>query len=377
MSSGLIELVRDFYSRDQVGLHEPHFDDAESAKLKECIDSGFVSSVGQFVTDFEKQFANYTGSPHAIAVVNGTCGLQVALKAVGVNQGDKVVVPNITFIATSNAVRHSGATPIYLDIEKENVGLCPKALAEFFETQCEFKNDVLTEKKTGARIAACMPVHIFGNPCLISEIVEVCEKYNVACVEDAAEALGSYENNKHVGLTGDVAVFSFNGNKVLTTGGGGMIVTEDEALAKRLKHLTTTARVPDGFNFLHDDFGYNFRMPNLNAALGIAQLEKLDHFLNRKNQLRESYENFFKDREETLIASRENTRANNWLNAVLTESREKRDQLLEETNAAGIMTRPLWTPMANMKMNSDGVIGDYPNSNDMFDRIVCLPSGPY
>ena len=287
------DLARNLYGDDFIPLHRPIFEGNERRYLVDCIDSNFVSSVGVKVTEFEEKIAEYTGAKYAVATVNGTAALHVAIELAGVNIGDEVLSQALTFIATCNAISYAGAHPVFVDVDLDTMGMSPDALREFLETHAEKTNSGALNKGTGRRIAACIPMHTFGFPCRIEEIVSICDDWGIAVVEDAAESLGSYVAGRHTGTFGKMATLSFNGNKVITTGGGGMLITDDPELAKRAKHITTTAKVPHPYEFVHDEIGYNYRMPNLNAALGCAQMERLEEFLTIKSEIASKWGEFF------------------------------------------------------------------------------------
>ena len=280
-----ISQAKQTYGADFIPLHRPVFEGNERQYLVNCIDSNFVSSVGEKVTEFEQKIAEFTGSKFAIATVNGTAALHVAIELAGVKPGDEVITQALTFIATCNAINYAGAKPLFIDVDLDTMGLSPSALQNFLEENAEKKPEGTFNKTSGKRISACVPMHTYGFPCRIAEISKICEDWNILLVEDAAESLGSYVGNQHTGTFGKVSTLSFNGNKIITTGGGGMIITDDADLAKHAKHITTTAKVPHSYEFVHDEIGYNYRMPNLNAALGCAQIEQLDDFLTIKNEI--------------------------------------------------------------------------------------------
>ena len=290
-----VSLVKSIYGPEFVPLHRPIFAGSEKQYLLDCIDSNFVSSVGEKVTEFEREIADFTGSKYSIATVNGTSALHICLHLAGVGCGDEVITQALTFVATGNAISYCGANPIFIDVDKDTMGLSPSSLRSFLEEYAEIRDGVSFNKQTGRIIKTCVPMHTFGFPCRINEISAICNKWNIALIEDAAESLGSYFKNRHTGTFGRLAAISFNGNKIITTGGGGMIITDDENLAKRAKHLTTTAKVPHAYEFVHDEIGYNYRMPNLNAALGCAQLEKLESMLEQKKEIAHRYAEFFED----------------------------------------------------------------------------------
>ena len=354
-------------------MHEPYFGGKEKEYLNDCINSTFVSSVGPYVNRFEKEITNFTDTKYAVAVVNGTAGLQVALQIVGVKRGDEVITQALSFVATSNSIHYTGASPIYVDVDYDTMGLSPKSLLSFLNENAELRNNQCFNKLTGKRIAACLPMHTFGFPCRINEIAQICKKWLIPLVEDAAEALGSVFKEQKIGTFGDISVFSFNGNKIVTAGGGGVIVTKDENLAKRAKHLTTTAKLPHKYEFVHDEVGYNFRMPNVNAALLCAQLEQLDDFLKNKRELAQQYANFF-NRSPIYRREMENTKANYWLNCIEFENLNERNSFLDEANDHGIHCRPIWTLSFLLPMYKGCWRDEQENAMRLFERIVNLPS---
>jgi aminotransferase in exopolysaccharide biosynthesis len=372
-----IQFIRtQFNTSEFIPLHEPRFAGMEKEYLLDCIDSTFVSSVGAYVDRFEAKLAEYTGAKYAVVTVNGTAALHVALKLAGVQAGDEVITQPLTFIATANAISYCGATPCFIDVDRDTLGLSPSDLRIFLETQ------TIDNGKTGRRInrttrrpvAACVPMHTFGHPCRIDEIVAICNEYGLAVVEDAAESLGSFYKGKHTGTFGKMGVFSFNGNKTITCGGGGAIVTDDESLARRAKHITTTAKVPHRWEFVHDEIGYNYRMPNLNAALACAQLEQADGFLDKKRELAEAYQAYFPTVGMSFVTEPEHARSNYWLNALILSGREARDSFLKETNDAGVMTRPVWRLMNELEMFKDCPRGPLDNAKWLEERVVNIPS---
>lgn len=370
----IISFIRDqFRGQDEISLHQPHFGGKEKEYLNDCITSTFVSSVGPFVDRFEKEITNFTDTKYAVAVVNGTAGLQVALQLVGVETGDEVITQALSFIATSNSIHFAGATPIYVDVDYDTMGMSPNSLTEFLDENAELRNNQCYNKSTGKRIAACLPMHTFGFPCRIDEISEICKKWSIPLVEDAAEALGSEYKQQKIGSFGDLAVFSFNGNKIVTAGGGGVIVTNDEILAKRAKHITTTAKIPHPYEFVHDESGYNFRMPNINAALLCAQLEQLEGFLKNKRELASKYATFFNEK-PIFRVEKDQSKANYWLNCLEFENLSERDSFLVETNKEGIMTRPIWTLSFLLPMYKDCWRDSQENATKLYERIVNIPS---
>jgi perosamine synthetase len=369
-----IERARLIYGDDFIPLHRPLFNGNEKEYLCDCIDSNFVSSVGSKVVEFENKIAAFVGSNYAIAVVNGTAALHVALQLSGVRKGDEVLTQALTFIATCNAISYLGAHPVFIDVSLQNLGLCPEALRNYLSANAKMEKGFAWNVNTGRRISACVPMHTFGIPCKIDEISEICSEWNIELIEDAAESLGSYFNKRHTGTYGKFGILSFNGNKVITTGGGGMIFTDNEDLAKRAKHITTTAKIPHPYEFEHDEVGYNYRMPNLNAALGCAQIEKLDHMLEVKEKLALSYRQLFSNTGINIVLAPENTRPNNWLNAVILKDKLERDYFLQMTNDNKVMTRPIWRLMSDLQMFSSCQHDGLKNSKWLEERVVNLPS---
>ncbi len=371
----IVDFIKNIYKKDFIALHEPVFVGNEKKYLNECIDSTFVSSVGKYVDKFEEMLAEYVGAKFAVAVSNGTSALFIALKTAGVKQGDEVITQPLTFVATANAISYCGAKPVFVDVDLDTLGLSPKALKEFLEKNCEIKENICINKTTGKTIKACVPMHTFGHPCRIDEIKEICDKWHIDLVEDAAESLGSFYKNKHTGTFGKVGIFSFNGNKIITAGGGGVIVTDDERLAKKAKHLTTTAKVPHPYEYYHDETGYNFRMPNINAALLVAQMENLDKFLENKRNLANKYEEFFKSIGVEFIKEPINAKSNYWLNAIKLENKTQRDEFLECSNKNKVMTRPIWTLMNKLPMYMNCQRDSLKNAEYLEERVVNIPSG--
>lgn len=370
-----VDCVRSIHGDGFIPLHRPVFEGNEKQYLIDCIDSNFVSSVGAKVTEFEQQVAAFTGAGYAVATVNGTAALHVALQLAGVERDDEVISQALTFIATCNAVSYTGAHPVFIDVDLDTLGMSPEALRRFLSEYAEIRDGRAWNKATGRRISACVPMHTFGLPCRIEEIVAICDEYGIAVVEDAAESLGSYVGERHTGTFGRLATLSFNGNKVITTGGGGMIITDDEALAKRARHLTTTAKVPHAWEFVHDEIGYNYRMPNLNAALGCAQMELLPRMLEIKAGVAARYREFFATQPGArFVDAPEGTTSNYWLNAIILGSQAERDAFLEYTNAQGVMTRPVWRLMSRLKMFKDCQHDGLENSRWLEERVVNLPS---
>ncbi|MDY0328074.1 MAG: LegC family aminotransferase [Arcobacteraceae bacterium] len=363
-----------FNTKEFIPLHEPRFIGNEKKYLNDCIDSTFVSSVGKYVDTFEKEFAASVGSKYAIATVNGTAALHISLILADVKKDDEVITQPLTFIATCNAISYIGAKPIFVDVDLDTMGLSPESLKNFLESNCEVKENICINKTTGKTIKACVPMHTFGHPCKIDEIKEICDIWNITLVEDAAESLGSYYKDKHTGTFGKVGAFSFNGNKIITSGGGGVIVTDDENLAKRAKHITTTAKIPHPYEYVHDEIGYNYRLPNINAALLVAQLEQLERFLVSKRDLAKKYKEFFSDLDIKFIEEPTNAKSNYWLQAVLLSDLNSRNEFLEFTNKNGVMTRPIWRLMNELEMFRDCQCTDLKNAKYLEERTVNIPS---
>lgn len=374
--NGLITTVRELFKEKEafIPLHVPTFLGKEKEYLNECIDSTFVSSVGKFVDDFEHALAEYTGAAYAIVCVNGTNAIHLCLELTGVQRGDEVLTQPLTFIATTNAIVYAGAIPVFIDVDKDTMGLSPKSLSKFLEEHAELKNGACYNKTTGRKIKACLPMHTFGHACRIEEILDICKGYGIEVVEDAAEAMGSRLNGKHLGTFGKLAAISFNGNKIMTTGGGGVILTQDENLAKRAKHLSTQAKMPHAWEYEHDQIGYNYRMPNLNAALGLAQLEQLEHFLEKKRQLAQNYTIQFQELEIEFFNERSNEKCNYWLNAICAKNKAERDAILKATNEAGVMTRPIWKLMNTLPMFIDCPKSNLENAEYLAERVINIPS---
>ena len=371
-----VEFIQKAYgTKEFLPLHEPIFFGNEKKYLNECIDSTFVSSVGKFVDQFEQMVADYTGAKYAIATVNGTAALHIALKIVGTDENSEVITQPLTFIATCNAISYCNAEPIFVDVDEDTMGLSPKSLKAFLLEETIQKNGVCYNKITNKIITAVVPMHTFGHPCKIDEIAVICDEYNIALVEDAAESLGSYYKGQHMGTFGKLAAFSFNGNKTITTGGGGMIITDDEALAKHAKHLTTTAKVPHPYEYTHDEIGYNYRLPNLNAALGCAQMETLNTILKNKRELASQYIEFFLKQNIDFATELQDTKVNYWLNAIILKDKDERDLFLKETNDNEVMTRPIWALMNKLDMFKECQCASLSNALWLEERVVNIPSG--
>ena len=375
MYKDVVQFIQNIYKTvDFIPLHEPKFIGNEKKYLNECIDSAFVSSVGKFVDEFEEKIANYTGAKYAVATSNGTSALHIALLLANVTENDEVITQPLTFVATCNAISYCDANPIFIDVDKDTMGLSPSSLQVYLEKNTFIKSQQCINNRTGKVIKACVAMHTFGHPCKIDKIKDICDKYYINLIEDAAESLGSFYKDKHTGTFGQMGVMSFNGNKIITAGGGGCFITNDKELAKRAKHLTTTAKVPHKWEYTHDMVGYNYRMPNLNAALIVAQLEQLENFLNHKRNLANRYAEFFNLNTIKFIVEPKNSKSNYWLNAVILKDEKQRDLFLEETNSKGVMTRPIWTLMSKLQMFKDAQCGNLKNSEWLECRVVNIPS---
>ena len=375
-SEKFINFVQDLFgTTDSIPLHEPRFSDREKEEVLCALESTYVSSVGEDVDRLEDILCGITGSRYVVATSSGTAALHVSLVSSGVQAGDEVITQSLTFVGTCNAIAYCGALPIFLDVERETLGLCPVALSNFLEESAVICDDgECWNKVTGNRIRACLPVNTLGHPARVQKIAEICQRFRIRVIEDAAESLGSFRQDEHTGIAGDCGIVSFNGNKIVTTGGGGAVLTNDEKLAKKVRHLTTTAKLPHRWHFFHDQVGFNYRLPNLNAALGCAQLKKLDKFLHAKRKLAQSYQVWAKEQELEVVIEPKNTRSNYWLNAFLFENSDVKNQFLTATNDSKVMTRPMWTPMHTLPMYQDCVRGDLSVSEDIERRAVCVPS---
>jgi perosamine synthetase len=376
MYNQVVDFIKlQFPHQDFIPLHEPRFIGNERKYVMDAIDSTFVSSVGKYVDDFEKQIADYTGAKYAVACVNGTAALHMAMLVAGVKHNDIVITQPLSFIATCNAISYIGASPVFVDVDIDTMGLSALKFKMYLQEFVIKKSDGFSyHKNTDQKIAACVPMHTFGHPCRIDALAEICEEYNIALIEDAAESIGSYYKNKHTGTFGLLGTFSFNGNKTITCGGGGAIVTDNEALAKRAKYLTTQAKVPHRWEFVHDEIGYNYRMPNLNAALMCAQLEQLNTFVENKRELAIAYSNFFAQTDMKFISEPSDSKANYWLCAILLKDKTVRNEFLEFTNNNGVMTRPVWALMNKLVMFKDALHGNLDNAQYLEDRVVNIPS---
>jgi len=388
------EFIRNLYNQPEgfIPLHAPIFNGNEKKYLNDCIDSTFVSSVGKFVDQFELEMAKYTGATKAVACVSGTNALHIALKLVGVEPDTEVITQSLTFIATANAISYCGAKPVFLDVDKDTLGLSPEKLENWLKnnTKINKTTNKTVNKLTNKPITSCVPMHTFGHPCRIDEIIKVCDKYHIPVVEDAAESLGSFYKNQHTGTFGEIGVLSFNGNKTITSGGGGMLLFKDEKLAQKAKHITTQAKVPHSWNFVHDEIGYNYRMPNINAALGLAQLEQLPKFIESKRKIAKAYQDFFSNHNSehailrlskgvegftlNFFSEPNNANSNYWLNTILLNDKTIKEAFLKYTNEQGIMTRPIWKLMNKLVMFKDCECGDLSNAEWLEEIVVNIPS---
>ncbi|WP_373036570.1 LegC family aminotransferase [Sulfurimonas sp.] len=376
MYKDIVEFIQNIYAtKEFIPLHEPRFRGNEKKYLNECIDSTFVSSVGKYVDAFEEQFAKKVGAKYAVATVNGTSALHIALILAGVQRDDEVITQALTFVATCNAISYLDAKPVFVDVDLDTMGMSPASLQEFLENNCELIDNKCINKTSKKIIRACVPMHTFGHSCKIDEIKTICDKWQINLVEDAAESLGSYYKGRHTGTFAKLGAFSFNGNKIITSGGGGVIVTDDEELAKRAKHLTTTAKIPHKWEYVHDEIAYNYRMPNLNAALLVAQLEQLDDFLKSKRELASRYEEYFKTNSEIkFIKEPTDAKSSYWLQAIMLKDAKARDEFLDFTNSNGVMTRPVWKLMSELEMFKDCQCSDLKNSKYLKQRVVNISS---
>lgn len=376
MFSQITDFIHNLYgTMDTVPLHAPKFMGNEKKYLDECIDTTFVSSVGKFVDRFENEIAAYTGAARAVVCVSGTNALHMAMMLVGVERDDEVLTQALTFIATCNAISYIGAHPVFVDVDLDTLGMSPVAVRSWLEKNAEMRNGECYNRNTGRRVKACVPMHTFGHPVRIDVLVDICNEWGIELVEDAAESIGSYYKGQHTGTFGKVGAISFNGNKTITTGGGGMMLFRDEELGKLAKHLTTQAKVPHRWAFVHDHIGYNYRMPNINAALGCAQLENLDRFVDNKRETAAIYADFFRNIPDIgFFTEPENCRSNYWLNAVIMKDKKAQQEFLEYTNDNGVMTRPVWELMNRLPMFAGCETDGLANTQWLADRIVNIPS---
>lgn len=374
--SEIVNFIRELYKQPEgfLSLHEPRFIGNEKKYLAECIDSTFVSSVGKFVDRFEEMIAEYTRSKKAVVCVNGTDALHLALKLVGVEPNDEVITQPLTFIATANAISYTNAHPVFIDVDIDTMGLSPTKMEVWLKQNAEVNSSGCFNKTTKRRIKACVPMHTFGHPVHLDELVDVCSRYQIELVEDAAESIGSFYKGKHTGIFGKVGILSFNGNKTITTGGGGMLLFNDLELAKYAKHLSTQAKIPHKWEFVHDNIGYNYRMPNINAAIGCAQMESLPLFIERKRYVAEQYKKFFANLDVSFVVEPENTQSNYWLCAIVMKDLDDRENFLKYSNENGVMTRPIWRLMNKLQMFEKCQTGDLTNAEWLEDRVVNITS---
>lgn len=390
----IIDFIHSLYpGKETIPLHEPYFGGNEKKYVLDCIETNYVSSVGKYVDRFEEMIRDYTGAKYAIATVNGTAALDIALKLAGVQPGDLVITQPLTFIATCNAITYCGAEPVFVDIDAETLGMSPDSLESWLSTntviednvcylkevhklhELQYNNNKFVEIRGPRRISACVPMHTFGHPCKIDRIVDICNHYHIPVVEDAAESIGSYYKRKHTGTFGNLGILSFNGNKTITTGGGGMILTEDDELGPLAKHITTTAKKPHPWKFEHDTIGYNYRLPNINAALGCAQMEILPEILKNKRETTRNYNQFFKNIEEVkFIQEPSDSISNYWLNAILLKNEKERDKFLDYAYSQKVMCRPAWTLMNKLPMFVNCIYSTLNVANAIEKRLVNIPS---
>ena len=373
-----IEFIRHTYKTNEfIPLHAPQFDDRESKLVNETISSSFVSSIGKFVTQFEQDIQSYLSSNSAVAMVNGTAALQSALYLAGVGVGDLVITQSLTFVATCNTIHHLGATPIFIDVSKEHLSLCPRALENYLNQHAELCDDgICRHKNSGQTIKAFVPMHTFGHPAELDKLLVISQQWNIPLIEDAAESLGSTYEGKHTGTFGRFAAISFNGNKIITTGGGGILICHDQADAAYAHHINTTAKVAHPFEFYHDAYGFNNRLPNLNAALGCAQMEKLDNYVKAKRRLASQYQSFFASSRFDFVTEPSNCRSNYWLNAILLPDPALREEFLVKTNEANVMTRPVWQLMHSLPLFQHAERDEQRNASWLAKRLINLPSSP-
>ena len=377
MYDSFIRFVRDIYQTNKdIHLHIPVFTDEDKTTVCDAIDSTFVSSVSSYVGKFEQSLCDFTHSPYAISVINGTAGLHLALYLSGAKKGTEVITQSFSFVATGNAILYTGATPVFVDISSDTLGMSPIALSNFLEENAELREDGAYNRLTGRRISACVPMHTFGHPCEIDKIIDVCKQWTIVVIEDAAEALGSLYNDSHCGCFAKLGVLSFNGNKPITTGGGGAILMDNFTTAERSRHLSTTAKKPHVWEFIHDKLGFNYRLPGLNAALGYSQMNSLDNLLEDKRKIAMAYKEWSNDNSLDFVTEPKNAKSNFWLNTLLMEDKQQRDAFLKGTNQRGIMTRPPWNPLHTLPYFAKFLCDDLTITGDIADRAVNIPSSP-
>jgi aminotransferase in exopolysaccharide biosynthesis len=375
MFDEVIAFIRSLYGDGFIPLHEPRFIGNEKKYVLDCIDSTFVSSVGKYVDQFEKMICETTGSKFAVATMNGTSALHMGLMIADVRDRDEVLTQALTFVATANAISYIGASPVFLDSAEDNLGLCPESLKKFLLNYAEKRSDGFTYNKlTQKRIKACVPMHVFGHPVKLNEIIQICDSYNITVIEDAAESLGSYYHGKHTGTIAPIGILSFNGNKIVTSGGGGAILLQDEAMAKRAKHLTTTAKIPHRWEFNHDEIGYNYRLPNLNASLLCAQIEMLPQFIKNKRETAKKYKEHFLSTGISFVSEPDGCESNYWLNALIFNDKKTQQEFLKISNDSGVMTRPIWKLMPDLMMFKNSQTSDLVNARKYESTVVNIPS---
>lgn len=375
-NQSILDFIRSAFNTTKgiIPLHAPLFTGNEKKYLEECIDSTMVSSVGKFVNLFEERLSEFTGARKAVVCDNGTNALYLSLVLAGLTQNDEALTQPLTFIATANAISYCGASPVFLDVDLETLGMSPLALEKFLSDETRMINGECYNRNTGKRIKVCVPMHTFGHPCKIDKIASLCNEYGIILIEDAAESIGSYYKGQHTGTFGKIGMISFNGNKTITTGGGGIMLFNDEELAEKAKYLSTQAKVPHPWDFFHDEIGYNYRMPNVNAAIGVAQMENLGVYLKNKRSLATKYRDFFKNTSVHFFNEPENCLSNYWLNALIFNSRKERDLFLKDSNEQGVTTRPLWTLMNKLPMYESCERDSLENCLWLEDRVVAIPS---
>jgi len=378
MFNKIVRFIKSLYPNyNPVPLHAPVFLGKEKEYLVDCIDSTFVSYVGKYVTKFEELTSDFTGAKYAVAVVNGTAALQVALQIAGVEHGDEVITQPLTFVATANAISHCSAKPVFVDVDLDTMGMSPEKLEHWLLKNTKYNKSThqTINLSTNKRISAIVPMHTFGFPCRIEEIIEIANKYNIPVIEDAAESLGSYYKGKHTGTFGLAGILSYNGNKTITTGGGGMIITDDEEFAKKAKHITTTGKLPHKWEYVHDVVAYNYRLTNINAAIGVAQMEQIEKYIENKRGTAKKYKDFLMNTEIKFFNEPVNTKTNFWLNSILLNNLEERNNFLEFTNDNGVMTRPIWRIMNKLEMYRNCQTDNLDNAEWLEERVVNIPSG--
>ena len=370
----IVEFIQNEYKTQNIALHEPRFIGNEIEYLKQCIDSGFVSSVGEFVVGVERDMARITGAKYAVAMCSGTAALHIALICAGVGAGEEVITQPLSFVATANAISYTGARAIFVDVDMDTMGMSPYNLSKFLDKNCIKKDGKCYNKISNKFISACVPMHTFGMMCKIDEIAQICDIWGINLVEDSAESLGSVYKGTHSGRFGLAGVFSFNGNKIATSGGGGMLISDDEKVAKLARHLSTTAKIPHPYEYNHDYIAYNYRMPNLNAALLKAQLENLNLFLSKKRDLAKRYAKFFDSIGVKFISEPVDCLSNYWLMGVIMDDRKSRDKLLKYANERSVMMRPAWRLLSELEIYKESIKDENKNAKYLADRIVNIPS---